>query len=87
MIQELYQTLKKTQPHLFTKSSQKDKNPTDNLNDPQSTTDADIKQDIEEDDSEPEEIIPLTPEMEHANTLYDQAMKLINVTINRQYET
>ncbi|CAF5059998.1 unnamed protein product, partial [Rotaria socialis] len=29
---------------------------------------------------------PLTPEIEHANMLYHQAMKLINVTINRQYE-
>ena len=26
----------------------------------------------------------LTPEMQHANTLYHQAMKLINVTTNRQ---
>lgn len=41
--------------------------------------------DIQEDE---EEIpIPLTPEMEHANTIYHQAMKLINGTINRQYET
>lgn len=31
--------------------------------------------------------IPLTPEMEHANTLYHQGMKLINGTTNQQYET
>jgi hypothetical protein len=42
------------------------------------------EKEIEED----EEIsIPLTPEMEHANTIYHQAMKLINGTTNRQYET
>lgn len=33
------------------------------------------------------EDIDETPEMKHANLLYHQAMKLINVTINRQYET
>jgi hypothetical protein len=87
MIQQLYQTLKKTQPHLFTKSLQKDKNPTDNLNDQPLLTDTNTKEEIEEDESDQEEIIPLTPEMEHANTLFDQATKLINVTINRQYET
>jgi len=40
---------------------------------------------IQEEEEEIE--IPLTPEMEHANTFYHQAMKLINGTINRQYET
>jgi hypothetical protein len=91
MIQELYQTLKKTQPQLFTKSSQIDKTSIENLNNQQSTTDNNPNEDIEEDEEieveEEEEIIPLTPEMEHANTIYNQAMKLINVTNNRQYDT
>jgi hypothetical protein len=29
--------------------------------------------------------IPLTPEMEQADTIYHEAMKLINGTTNRQY--
>jgi hypothetical protein len=57
------------------------------LNDQPLLTDTNTKEEIEEDESDQEEIIPLTPEMEHANTLFDQATKLINVTINRQYET
>ncbi len=44
-----------------------------------------IDDDIQEEEEKIE--IPLTPEMEHANTLYHQAMKLINGTTNRQYET
>ncbi len=35
---------------------------------------------------EEEDEIPLTPEMTHANTIYHQAMKLINGTTNRQYD-
>ncbi|CAF1549928.1 unnamed protein product [Rotaria sp. Silwood1] len=84
MIQDLYQTLKKTQPHLFTKPSR-----TDSLNDKQSSIDdKNFNQELKEDDNnDVEEIISLTPEMEHANTIYHQAIKLINVTVNRQYET
>lgn len=87
MIQDLYQTIKKTQPHLFTKSSS-----TDSTNDKQlnidNTANYDTKdsEEIDVDDGEQEENIPLTPEMERANTIYHQAMKLINVTINRKYE-
>ncbi|CAF3921824.1 unnamed protein product, partial [Adineta steineri] len=47
---------------------------------------SDIKQvdeDFQEDDDDK---VPLTPGMEHANTVYHHAMKLINGTINRQYE-
>ncbi len=95
MIQQLYQTLKKTQPQLFKKSSQTDKTSTD---DKQSIKVTNANQDIEgdenddeeeiveEEEEEEEEIFPLTPEMEHANTIFDQANKLINVTLNRQYE-
>jgi hypothetical protein len=79
MIQQLYQTLKKTQPQLFTKSYGTDKTLTD---DTQSTIDTNSNEEIDE-----EENLPLTPEMEHANTIYDQANKLINITFNRQYET
>jgi len=45
-----------------------------------------INNDIQEEEEE-EIQIPLTPEMEHANTIYHQAMQLINGTINRQYQT
>jgi len=96
MIQQLYQTLKKTQPQLFKKSSQTDKTSTD---DKQSIKVTNANQDIEgdenddeeevvveEEEEEEEEILPLTPEMEHANKIFDQANKLINVTLNRQYE-
>ncbi|CAF4682792.1 unnamed protein product, partial [Rotaria sp. Silwood2] len=83
MIQDLYQTLKKTQPQLFTKSSR-----TDNSNDKQPLTDKISTEELkEDDDSDEEEIVPLTPEMERANTIYHQAIKLINVTVNRQHET
>ncbi len=84
MIQQLYQTLKKTQPQLFTKSFGTDKTLID---DTQSTIDTNSNEEIEEDEINEEENLPLTPEMEHANTIYDQANKLINITFNRQYET
>ncbi|CAF3743498.1 unnamed protein product, partial [Rotaria sordida] len=87
MIQDLYQTIKKSQPHLFTKLSQKD-----NSNNKQSSIDKNSNQESKEEEEDDnnnneEEIISLTPEMEHANTIYHQGIKLINVTINRQYET
>jgi hypothetical protein len=87
MIQQLYQTLKKTQPELFTKSLR-----TDDQSSSTTTTDTNSNEVIDEDDNEEEEaeveeIVTLTPEMEHANTLFEQANKLINVTFNRQYET
>lgn len=95
MIQELYQTLKQTQPQLFTKLSQTDKTSTDDQ--ASSTTETDTRDneneeeivvDEEEEEEElVEEIIPLTPEMEQANTFFHQANRLINVTFNRQYET
>ncbi len=92
MIQQLYKTLKKTQPQLFTKSSRTDKT---SIDDQQSTTtDTNSNEEVHEDendddddDDDDEEIIPLTPEMEHANTLYHQANKLINISLNQQYET
>ncbi len=89
MIQQVYQTLKKTQPELFSKLSPSDQSSTD---DQQSTTDTNPDEEIqaeeeEEENEVEEEVVPLTPEMQHANTLYDQANKLINVTFNRQYET
>jgi hypothetical protein len=89
MIQQLYQTLKKTQPELFTKSLRTD----DQSSSTTTTTDTNSNEVIDEDDNEEEEeeveeeIVTLTPEMEHANTLFEQANKLINVTFNRQYET
>ena len=84
MIQQLYQTLKKTQPGLFTRTTTK--TPVDG--DPsESTTDQSIIEPFEDDEVEnAEEISPLTPEMERANVLFDQANKLINVTFNRQYD-
>lgn len=82
MIQDLYQTMKKTQPHLFTKSSGKE-----NLNDKQPSTEESSNQEETKEDDDKEEIIPLTPEMQHADNIYHQAMKLINVTINRKYES
>lgn len=52
-----------------------------------------LAKDIDDDDDmndevedEQENSMPLTPEMERANTIYEQAMKLINGTTNRQYE-
>jgi hypothetical protein len=85
MIQQLYQTLKKTQPQLFTKSSQIDKT---SIDDQQSTTETNSNEEIpEEENEEEEEILPLTPEMEQANSIFDQANKLINITLNRQYAT
>jgi len=88
MIQQLYQTLKKTQPELFTKSLRTD----DQSSSTTTTTDTNSNEVIDEDENveeeeEVEEIVTLTPEMEHANTLFEQANKLINVTFNRQYET
>lgn len=84
MIQKLYQTLKKTQPGLFTRTTTK--TPVDG--DPsESTTDQSTIELFEDDEEEnEEEINPLTPEMERANALFDQANKLINVTFNRQYD-
>lgn len=84
MIQKLYQTLKKTQPGLFTRTTTK--TPVDG--DPsESTTDQSTIELFEDDEEEnEEEIKPLTPEMERANALFDQANKLINVTFNRQYD-
>ena len=89
VIQQLYQTLKKTQPQLFTKQTRIDKSSTENFNhDKQTSTDTTpIEETEDEEENDEEEILPLTPEMEHANILYHQAMKLINVTINRQYES
>ena len=91
MIQQLYQTLKKTQPELFTKRSaaSTDETNTDQLFSGDTTKPSTNEEALEtaDIDDEPEEILPLTPAMEHANTLYHQAMKLINVTINRQYDT
>jgi hypothetical protein len=88
MIQQLYQTLKKTQPQLFTKSSQIDKT---SIDDQQSTTETNSNEEIPEEENEEEEeeeeILPLTPEMEQANSIFDQANKLINITLNRQYAT
>ena len=59
-----------------------------NVVDGLSSTLKDSSQPEENDDEvqeEGEEEIPLTPEMEQANDLYHQAMKLINGTSNRQY--
>ncbi|CAF1147680.1 unnamed protein product [Rotaria magnacalcarata] len=53
-----------------------------------SNSDSEEKNSDDDDDDDDENIeTPLTPEMEHANMLYHQAMKLMNVTINRQYES
>ena len=92
MIQQLYQTLKKTQPGLFTRTATKktlnDQSPNPSID--QSTNeeveeidenDGDIDEEVEQ-----EAIIPLTPEMERANGLFDQGQKFINVTFNRQYD-
>ena len=93
MIQQLYQTLKKTQPELFAKRSASSADgantdqafPGDTAT-PSSSMNEELLETDDVDDAQ-EEILPLTPEMEHANTLYHQAMKLINVTMNRQYDT
>lgn len=83
MIQQLYQTLKKTQPGLFTRT--KTNTPVDDPS--ESTTDQPTIEPFEDDEEEnEEEINPLTPEMERAHGLFDQANKLINVTFNRQYD-
>ena len=93
MVQELYQTLKRTRPHLFTKTPRINEISADNSNSEQLSTDANSNKESEEgrsnddDDSDDnDEIISLTPEMEQANKIYHEAMKLINVTINRQYQ-
>lgn len=86
MIQQLYQTLKKTQPHLFTKTARTDRMPLDSQ---ETNEDSEIPVDENEDEdeeAEEEEVIPLTPEMQQANALFDQANRLMNVTINRQYD-
>ena len=81
MIQQLYQTLKKTQPELFTKRTSSTAAAGGEIDKAPAT------EDTFDDDSEViEEPELLTPEMQHANTLYHQAMKLINVTTNRQDE-
>ena len=83
MIQQLYQTLKKTQPDLFTKrassSSSSSSTTVDDIDKAPSTEET-----FDDDNELIEEPEVLTPEMQHANTLYHQAMKLINVTTNRQ---
>jgi rRNA maturation endonuclease Nob1 len=86
MIQQLYQTLKKTQPELFTKTLQTDDQSS-------TTTDTNTSEEIYEEENEiegeeveEEEVVVLTPEMERANTFFDQANRLINVTLNRQYD-
>ena len=86
MIQRLYQSLKKTQPELFTKRGEAS---TENVNSDASSTaetNSPIETDEVDDLDEPEEIIQLTPAMEHAEILYQQGMKLINMTMNRQYD-
>jgi len=87
MIQQLYQTLKKTQPQLFTKSSRMSRDEqqtaTDTIDENEEIVDEVVEEEEEED--EQEEIVQLTPEMQRANTLFDQANKLINATTNRQY--
>ncbi|CAF2524982.1 unnamed protein product [Rotaria sp. Silwood2] len=52
--------------------------------------DSDIQEENHDDDNngdDDDDDISLTPEMEQADTIYHEAMKLINVTTNRQYET
>jgi hypothetical protein len=87
MIQQLYKTLKVTQPQLFTKQVSTSKTRTHGLS---SSTDSSVNDEpLEQDDidEQQEESVPLSPSMEHANTIYHQAMKMINVTINRQYDS
>ncbi|CAF4252753.1 unnamed protein product [Rotaria socialis] len=79
MIQDLYQTIKTTRPHLFTKATRND--------DRELPADTNLNEETKDvDETDEEENIPLTPEMDRANNIYHQAMKLINVTVNRQYE-
>ncbi|CAF4935199.1 unnamed protein product, partial [Rotaria magnacalcarata] len=68
-----------TRPHLFTKATRNDDKEL-----PADTNSNEETKDVDETDEE--ENIPLTPEMDRANNIYHQAMKLINVTVNRQYE-
>lgn len=92
MIQQLYQTLKKTQPHLFAKSSRTSLDEQQTVTDAVDENDEVVNVNEEEEEEEEveedieEEVIPLTPEMQRANNLFDQANKLINVTVNRQYD-
>lgn len=91
MIQQLYQTLKQNQPELFSRRSstkKSSKDPTEEIRTDQiDENDQIVVEHEEEEEEEIEENLPLTPEMEHANTLFHQGMKSINVTTNRQYET
>jgi hypothetical protein len=87
MIQQLYQTLKKTQPELFTKKSRIDDQSSTTTTDMNSNEEIDEEENEVVEEDEEEEIVALTPEMERANLLFDQANKLINVTFNRQYDT
>lgn len=57
-----------------------------NLMDELSLLSKDVDDTKDEAEDEQETTIPLTPEMERANGIYDQGMKLINATTNRQYE-
>ena len=57
-----------------------------NLMDELSLLSKDVDDIKDETEDEQETTIPLTPEMERANGIYDQGMKLINATTNRQYE-
>lgn len=58
-----------------------------NLMDELSLLSKDADDDIKDEaGDEQEATIALTPDMERANGMYDQAMKLINATTNRQYE-
>jgi SEL1 protein len=87
IIQQLYQTLKKAQPELFTKKSRIDDQSSTTTTDMNSNEEIDEEENEVVEEDEEEEIVALTPEMERANLLFDQANKLINVTFNRQYDT
>lgn len=89
MIQQLYQTLKQTQPELFAKRSKTIKDPSSSIDERVADVpEEQVEQEEEEQEEEvAEETVPLTPEMERANTLYHQGLKLINGTNNRQYDT
>lgn len=86
-IQQLYQMLKKTQPQLFTKTFVNPPGANTNTDDGNEEVENEIVEEEQMEDELEEPTVPLTPEMEHANTIYNQAMKLINGTANRQYDT
>ncbi|CAF0981859.1 unnamed protein product [Adineta ricciae] len=86
-IQQLYQMLKKTQPQLFTKTFVNPPGANTNTDEGNEEVENEIAEEEQVEDEQEEPAVPLTPEMEHANTIYNQAMKLINGTGNRQYDT